>query len=540
VRAVDALGNADGTPASFTWAIDTTAPPAPVVITPANGANTNNAQPSVSGFAEVNSTVTVFIDGTAAGTTTTDAAGNWTFTPPTPLSDGPHTVRARATDAAGNTSPDSNTNTFTVDASGPDTTITSSPANPSNIATASFTFTGDDGSGPGVGIASFECALDGGSFSVCTSPRNYTGLGDVSHTFQVRALDTAGNVDPTPASFTWTVDTKAIAIISSGITGQPGNDVIVNGRSYTNHFNQLKVSFSEDADDPAGDVGTDDVTNPANYLLIQSGPNAAYDTVSCAGGLAGDDVQIPTGPVAYANNGGSGPFIATVTVNNSMPLPLGKYHLLVCGTTSIVDLLGNPLNGGADSVASFSIVDAPTGSRSTGNVFMPETGFAPGVVTTLPAQTEAYATLSDLKLEIPSQNVSATIVGVPSTAEGWDVSWLGQDVGYLDGTAFPTWDGNSVITGHVFGSNGLAGPFMNLNKMAWGQRIIVHLDGQRYIYEVRTVKNWVTPNDTSSITKHEEISWLTLITCRSYDEKTDSYRYRTVVRAVLVKVEADK
>ena len=185
VRAVDTAGNADTTPASFTWVIDTTPPPAPVVITPANGGNTNNTQPLVSGTAEANSTVTVFLDGVAAGTTTADGAGNWTFTPPSPLSDGSHTARARSTDAVGNTSVDSNTNTFTVDTVAPDTTITSNPANPSASANASFSFTGNDGGGSGV--VGFECQLDGGGFSTCTSPQTYTGLSDGPHTFQVRA-----------------------------------------------------------------------------------------------------------------------------------------------------------------------------------------------------------------------------------------------------------------------------------------------------------------------------------------------------------------
>jgi hypothetical protein len=204
VRAVDAAGNADDTPASYTWIIDTTAPSAPVVVTPANGASTSNTQPTVSGTAEPFSTVTVFLDSTVAGTTNADAAGNWTFTPTPTLSDGSHTARARATDAAGNTSPDSNTNTFIVDTIAPDTTITANPTNPSASANASFSFTGNDGSGSGV--ASFQCKLDTGSFTACASPQTYTGLSDGSHTFQVRAVDAAGNTDPTPASFTWVID----------------------------------------------------------------------------------------------------------------------------------------------------------------------------------------------------------------------------------------------------------------------------------------------------------------------------------------------
>ncbi len=58
-------GLSDPSPQSFTWTVDTVAPAAPVVSVPANGSFTNNDKPPISGTAEANSTVTVYIDGSA-------------------------------------------------------------------------------------------------------------------------------------------------------------------------------------------------------------------------------------------------------------------------------------------------------------------------------------------------------------------------------------------------------------------------------------------------------------------------------------------
>ena len=65
--------------------------------------------------------------------------------------------------------------------------------------------------------------------------------------------------------------------------------------------------------------------------------------------------------------------------------------------------------------------------------------------------------------------------------------------------------------------------------------MIVHAWGAQYVYEVRQVLQ-VTPEAISLVIKHEELPWVTLITCRGYDEASNSYKYRVVVRAVLVEV----
>lgn len=68
--------------------------------------------------------------------------------------------------------------------------------------------------------ATFQCKIDAAAFSACSSPKEYTNLPDGPHTFYVRAKSADGNVDPTPASFTWTVDTrKPVTTIESGPSG---------------------------------------------------------------------------------------------------------------------------------------------------------------------------------------------------------------------------------------------------------------------------------------------------------------------------------
>lgn len=41
------------------------------------------------------------------------------------------------------------------------------------------------------------------------------------------------------------------------------------------------------------------------------------------------------------------------------------------------------------------------------------------------------------------------------------------------------------------------------------------------------------------VLKHEEKPWLTLVTCKDYDEKSGTYRNRVVVRAALVWVDPE-
>lgn len=101
--------------------------------------------------------------------------------------------------------------TLVLDVTPPNTMLDSQPSNPDNNPTAEFSFTGDDSNaqGTGSGVVSFECQVDGGGFTPCTSPHTTAALSDGQHTFAVRAIDRVGHADPTPASYTWTIDTTA-------------------------------------------------------------------------------------------------------------------------------------------------------------------------------------------------------------------------------------------------------------------------------------------------------------------------------------------
>ncbi len=210
---------------------------------------------------------------------------------------------------------------------------------------------------------------------------------------------------------------------------------------------------------------------------------------------------------------------------NEKGKPPGGKNIVTLETTSLTDVVTN----NTDS-ASF-LIPSPED--------LPNTGFAPGQETILPPQPEesAYAEYDGLWLEVPALGIEMPIVGVPLTSEGWNVDWLGGNAGYLEGTAFPTWAGNTGIAGHVYLPNGLPGPFVNLEGLSFGDQIIIHAWGQRYVYEVRIV-DYVRPDDLS-VLGHEQYDWVTLITCRNYDEDLGAYRWRVVVQAVLVSVEAD-
>ncbi|MHC1781916.1 MAG: sortase [Anaerolineaceae bacterium] len=168
---------------------------------------------------------------------------------------------------------------------------------------------------------------------------------------------------------------------------------------------------------------------------------------------------------------------------------------------------------------------------------LPDTGFTPGRRTLIPQlhSDNIYESRGELTLTIPKINLSVPVVGVPKDGENWDVTWLSDEVGYLEGTAFPSFSGNSVLTGHVVLADGTPGPFSNNSILKWGDIIELHAYGTTYIYEVRIVDS-VFPDDTNVIA-HKDEPWITLLTCQNYDSNSNTYLKRLVISAVLIQQE---
>ena len=183
---------------------------------------------------------------------------------------GPHTFTVKATGGPG-TSPATATRDFTVDTTPPDTSIDMTPLDPSG-ANVAFTFSSNE-------AGTFECNRDSAGFAACVSPLTLPALPDGQHTLQVRAIDLAGNADPSPDNFTWTVDTTppdtAIAIGPNGtLKSRQG--------SFTFTSTETNSTFECSLDSPVFET----CSSPFNFSGLTNGGHIfAVQAVDAAGNI---------------------------------------------------------------------------------------------------------------------------------------------------------------------------------------------------------------------------------------------------------------
>jgi hypothetical protein len=123
------------------------------------------------------------------------------------LADGEHTFRVRAVMPSDPPLPvderireeEPAEVTWRVKATPPTTTIDSGPSGTVDRDEVRFEFSASESD------ASFECRLNGDAWAPCSSPMDINSLNNGDQTFQVRAIDGYGNVEPEPATRSWQV-----------------------------------------------------------------------------------------------------------------------------------------------------------------------------------------------------------------------------------------------------------------------------------------------------------------------------------------------
>jgi len=113
-------------------------------------------------------------------------------------------------------------------------------------------------------VTNFECALDSDPFAACTSPQSYSNLGDGSHTFNVRAVDSGGSADPSPATYTWVVDATPP---NTTIDTQPSNPSGSTTADFTFSSSEANSTFACSLDNAA----FTSCASPKQYTGLSSG-----------------------------------------------------------------------------------------------------------------------------------------------------------------------------------------------------------------------------------------------------------------------------
>jgi hypothetical protein len=192
VRAIDGDGNADPTPARMSFVLDTGPPQTRIDSRPNDLSNSARASFSFSAD-EAPARFECRLDGAGFAACGSPFGAD--------VGQGTHTFAVRAIDRAGHTDATPATATWSVDSVAPETEITRAPKHRIRTrkrARVRFEFAASEPS------PSFECRFDEAAFASCGSPWSRK-VGRGRYVFEVRAIDRAGNADPSPALAKFTV-----------------------------------------------------------------------------------------------------------------------------------------------------------------------------------------------------------------------------------------------------------------------------------------------------------------------------------------------
>lgn len=239
-KAQDAGGNGNTAASELRVVNDETAPSAPIVAsisTDAGSSNTdgvtNDQTLEISGTAEANASVEVFIGGSSIGNTTSDGSGNWTYDHTgSTLIENTHSITAKATDAAGNESAESTALSVTIDITAPGAPVVTGISNDTGVS-SSDGLTNDDAieiHGTAEANTTVEVFIDNTSVGTTNADANGNwtldqsrdALAENTYSITAKATDLAGNESAASSAFSLQIDLTGP--VSAPSVGAVGND----------------------------------------------------------------------------------------------------------------------------------------------------------------------------------------------------------------------------------------------------------------------------------------------------------------------------
>lgn len=487
VRAVDPAGNLDPTPASYSWvvsAVPDSTPPDTINLVIARADNYDPTATITFEANEPDCTFEASIDG-----------GEWQpATSPLVLSGfsvGVHTVAVRAKDSAGNVDPTPAIDSWIMagDVTPPDTTNLQLVRADDYDTSATATFGSDDPT------ATFEARLNGGEWAAAVSPLSFSGLSVGVYTLEIRAVDPAGNIDPTPASVSWEVK-EAEAPPPS----QPGNLLreVVNAiqNAYDAALAALLVlgvkvealrNLVGDEEEPPVD------TVPPQTMILSVVRADDYDT-NAVFTFSADEVGC-----TFEVSVDGGPWQAATSPHTLVGLSVGSHTFAVRATDpagntdptpaeSTWDVLAQPVDEQAPDTTIVQLVRADVYDTNATIVFSasePDCTFEASVNGGEWEEVESPLELSGLVVGGYTVAVRAIDPAGNVDETPAEVSW--EVVEYVPQTpvitsALPLWDGESGVTINRFNT----GAFLN-----WRQRGGDWLDKDGVAYGTNYFARWV-------------------------------------------------
>ncbi|MBW4654771.1 MAG: VCBS repeat-containing protein [Kaiparowitsia implicata GSE-PSE-MK54-09C] len=319
-QATDIADNTSTLSAAIAFTLDTTPPVDPTITAFSEDSGlvgdrlTNDTTPTLSGVAEANSTITVFLNALSVGTAIASASGTWSYTVSSALSDGPYAFTAQATDLAGNTSGFSSAFNLTIDATPPLASSITSLSDDTGVSDSDRITTDTTPTLSGVAEADSTVTVFRNNALVGTTQADSTGnwsfnqlnaLASGSYTYTARATDAAGNLSPLSGGLALVVDAIAPTVSITPVQPNPRETGI---GTITLQFSEAIANFSK-----------------ANLTLTRNGTALNLSTAVLSPQTA-----------------------TTFTLSGLLPLttPFGNYSLSL-NPGSVTDIAGNALSSGA-------------------------------------------------------------------------------------------------------------------------------------------------------------------------------------------------